>query len=490
MQEIPAEALTLWGSFAALLQLLIVAAVTLRVMLTRHPPGSAFAWILLTAILPYVGFVLYLLFGERPIGRIRARRLRKSLDMWAKIGRHRLTPHGPLPPRMVRHRTFIHQATHVGGMPLTSGSDVRLLGSSDEAFAAIAAEIDGAKRSVDLAFYIWESGGAVDAIESRLIAAARRGVKVRILVDAFGSRAFLRSPQKTRLTAAGVRVASAMPLRFLWIFGLQRADIRLHRKVVVVDRRVGFTGSLNMIDPMEYDAAKTVGPWVDAMVRFEGPAVLSLQGLWDFDWALQPDGDASDFEYVYGTTEHPQTGRADVVAVPSGPYARQDQGLLLVLGAIGHAEYSLTIVSPYFVPNEAVVLALQNAVLRGVDVKLIVPHKTDSRFVSWAARRYFDDLLTAGVKILYYEGGLLHTKSITVDDECALFGSLNIDNRSMHLNFELTMLIFEPGFVRELNALHARYEASSTPIDPNRWRERPIKERLKEGASYLISPLL
>lgn len=490
MTDIPAQTLTVWGSLAALIQLLIVAAVALRVMLTRHPPGASFAWILLTAALPYLGFLLYLMFGERPIGRLRARRLRKTLQAWERIGRHKLTPHGPLPSRMVRHRTFIHQATHVGGMPVTSGSSVKLLGSSAEAFSDIVAAIDAARTSVEMVFYIWESGGAVDTIEERLLGAVRRGVRVRILVDAFGSRSFLHSARRAHLEEGGITVASAMPLRFFGMFGLQRADIRLHRKVVVIDRHIAYTGSLNMIDPESYDAAKTVGPWVDAMVRLEGPAVLSLAGLWEFDWALQPDGDVSDFEYAYGSAEVEQRGTADVVCVPSGPYAQQDQGLLLVLGAINHAEYSLTIVSPYFVPNEGVVLALQNAVLRGVDVKLIVPHKTDSRFVSWAARRYFDDLLSAGVKILYYEGGLLHTKSITVDDECSLFGSLNIDNRSMHLNFELTMLILEPAFAKALDGLHRHYEASSVPIDPVRWRERPWKERLKEGASYLISPLL
>lgn len=482
--------LSLWGAAAAAFYMLITAGVALRVMLTRHPPGSAFAWILLTAVVPYVGFLLYLLFGERPIGKLRTRRLRRTLQAWKALSRHKLTPLGPLPERLVRHRTFIHQATHLGGMPLTTGSSVHLFGRSEDAFVAMATDIDSAKETIDLAFYIWESGGLVDSIESHLVNAARRGVQVRILVDAFGSRNFLKSSNRKHLEAAGVRVAKALPLRFLWIFGLQRADIRLHRKVVVIDRRCAYTGSLNMIDPNEYDAAKTIGPWVDAMVRFTGPAVGSLQGLWEFDWALQPDGDVSDLEYAFETSLQPKTGAADIVCVPSGPYVQNDQSLLLVLGAINHAEYSLTIVSPYFVPNEAVVLALHNAVLRGVDVRLIIPHRTDSRAVSWAARRYFDDLLAAGIKIFYYENGLLHTKSIAVDDEFALIGSLNIDNRSMHLNFELTMLIFDEEFMRELKALHAEYERLSRPIDPQRFHARPLWERLKEGASYLISPLL
>ena len=484
------QTLSFWGVAAALLQLFIVAGVTLRVMLTRHPPGSAVAWILLTAILPYLGFILYLLFGERPIGKLRAHRLRQSLHAWLALGHHKLTPQGPLPFRLVRHRTYIHQATHLAGMPLTSGSEAHLLGHSEEAFEALLRDINEAQNSIDLTFYIWHSAGIVRIVEQQLIAAAHRGVSIRILVDAFGSRAFLRSTACQQLRNSGIHVASALPLRFWWIFGLQRADIRLHRKVVLIDKKIAFPGCLNMIDPSSYDAAQRIGAWVDAMVRFEGPVVCSLQSLWNFDWALQPDSAVTDYENAYGVSMQPQTGTADIVCVPSGPYTHQDQGLLLVLGAINQAEYKLTIISPYFVPNEVIVMALQNAVLRGVDVRLIIPHRTDSRAVSWAARRYFDDLLSAGVRIFYYEEGLLHTKSIAVDDEFALFGSLNIDNRSMHLNFELTMLIFDEAFVRDLNALHDEYEHASLPVDAQRFRCRPLIERLKEGASYLISPLL
>ena len=279
-------------------------------------------------------------------------------------------------------------------------------------------------------------------------------------------------------------------MKFLRFFGLQRADIRLHRKTVVIDNRIAYTGSFNMIDPRSYAEASIVGAWVDAMVRVEGPAVASLAAVWQFDWALQPDGDLADFEETFAAEAALNAGDAVIATVPSGPYANGDRNLLLVIEAINRAEHTLTITTPYFIPTESVVCALFNAVLRGVAVTLIVPEKCDNPATGWAMRRYFDDLLEAGVRILLYEGGLLHTKSISVDNEFAVFGTLNIDNRSLHLNFELMMAIFDEAFVRDLSALHAEYETHCSELQADVWRNRPLSNRLREGASYLISPLL
>lgn len=482
--------LSLLGVLAILLQFAIMGSVILRVILTRHPPGSAFAWILLTTILPYIGFFLYLMFGERPIGRLRRRRLREILTRWGRLAYHKISPVGPLPKLLMQHRSFIHLACKLGGMPIASGSRTQLLGSADKTIASLLQDICAAQSSIDMEFYIWDEGGDVESIAQALLAAATRGVRVRILVDDFGSRSFLRSKSKTSMEAAGIEIASALPMRFLRVFGLQRADIRLHRKTVIIDRRIAYTGSFNMIDPRRYQGAKEVGAWVDAMVRVEGPAVTALMAVWTFDWALQPDGDMSDFDDDFAEELIPNCGPASVVTVPSGPYENGDRSLLLVLEAINRAQYSLTITTPYFVPSEAVVMALHNAVLRGVDVKLIVPERADSLPVTYAMRRYFDDLLQGGVRILLYQGGLLHTKSITIDDECSVFGTLNIDNRSLHLNFELMMVIFDSAFTTDLDKLQAEYASRCRELNADTWRQRPLADRLKEGACFLASPIL
>lgn len=484
------ESFTVWSVLAALLQLLIVLSVIVRVMLTRHPPGSAFAWILLTTILPYFGFLLYLAFGERPIGRLRAKRLKAAIERWGQLSQHKLTPLGPLPRHLARHRTLLRLATKLAGMPLATGSSALLKASSAETIQSLHKDIAAARESIDMEFYIWEDGGEVREITRSLIDAARRGVRIRLLVDDFGSRVFLRSEAKKLLEREGIVIASALPMKFLRFFGLQRADIRLHRKTVVIDNKVAYTGSFNMIDPRSYAEATVVGAWVDAMVRVEGPAVRALAAVWQFDWALQPDGDLTDFEETFAAETALNVGDAVIATVPSGPYANGDRNLLLVLEAINRAEHTLTITTPYFIPTESVVCALFNAVLRGVAVTLIVPEKCDNPATGWAMRRYFDELLESGVRILLYEGGLLHTKSISVDNEFAVFGTLNIDNRSLHLNFELMMAIFDQAFVRDLSLLHAEYETHCRELEADAWRNRPLSDRLREGASFLISPLL
>ena len=183
-----------WGVAAALLQLSIIVGVILRVMLTRHPPGSSFAWILITTVLPYLGFILYLLFGERPIGQIRARRFRLVLSQWQILSRHKLTPTGPLPPQIAPHRTLIHLAVRMAHLPVTSGSRLKLLSETSDMFESILADLDESTKSVDMEFYIWSAGGQADRVAEALVRARSRGVRIRILLDDFGSRTFLKSP--------------------------------------------------------------------------------------------------------------------------------------------------------------------------------------------------------------------------------------------------------------------------------------------------------
>lgn len=477
-------------ALAALLQFAILSGVVLRVMLTRHPPGSTFAWILITAILPYVGFLLYLMFGERPVGQLRARRYRKMFTRWGHRSQHKLTPTGPLPAHLARHRTLIHLATRMACLPVTFGSQLQLLSTTEDIFNSILSDIERAQKTIDMEFYIWSTGGETEKVADALLAAHRRGVRIRLLVDDFGAREFLTSKTCAYFKEAGISVASAMPMKFLRFFGLQRADLRLHRKTIIIDDQIGYTGSLNMIDPNSYDAAKTVGSWVDALVRLEGPAVMPLKITFINDWALQPDGDMSDIDPDSPSGPIPQKGHGAVVAVPSGPYTQREANLYLLLQAINDAQHSITITTPYFVPNEVLSAALLNAAYRGVAVKLIVPEKADSAMVSWAGRRHYHDLLEAGVKILTYHGGLLHTKSIAIDGEYAVFGTVNFDNRSLHLNFEMMLLIFDTNFLQALKHLHQQYETQCNMVDAENWHKRPISAKLKEGAAYLLAPLL
>lgn len=477
---------TIIGTFLVVLQIFFALWVILRVMLTRHPSGSAFAWIMLALALPYAGFVLYVMFGERPIGRWRAYRLKKMLEYWETLTQERPEHHEALPASM-RHRELVVLAERLGDMPMSEGSHLELL-ETDAALARILSDVTAARSSIAMEFYIWGEGGRADGIAQALIAAAGRGVNVRVLLDDVGSYHFLKSPLAQQMRAGGVHLLTALPVHFLSP-NHGRADLRLHRKTIVIDDVIAYTGSMNMADPRCFNQNENVGEWIDAMVRVTGPAVADLRLIFDFDWALQPDDEGHTGDVVPLPAPGP-TGKARVVTVSSGPTTVSDANMRVILEAINCARREILITTPYFVPSDALVIALQNAAIRGVTVRICMPAKNDHLFVQLASRRFFEGLLDAGVHIELFRGGLLHTKAITIDGEFALFGTVNMDNRSLHLNFELMLLIYDTPFVESLLALQHRYRLQSDPVIASTWRQRSFIERLGEGACHLISPLL
>ena len=484
---------TFGSLFLVGLQFVLIAGVTLRVILTRHPPGSSFAWILLTVVVPFFGFLLYLMMGERPIGRLRARRMREALARWPALpAADAGAPFPAIAPAetlAAADQPIARLATRLGGLPLNGGSRLELASNTTAILQRIAADLAAAQSRVEMAFYIWHAGGLADEVARALMAAAQRGVQCQLLLDAVGSKEFLDSHWHAELRQAGVQVAQAMRVR-LWEMPFVRADLRLHRKIVVIDGVLAYTGSMNLVDPRYFKQDAGVGEWIDAMARIEGPAVASLEAVFRYDWTLHSSRPALPPSATQAPARTSVQGDARVVVVPSGPASILDANRRLIIEAINRARRRILLTTPYFVPGEPLAIALQNAALRGVEVRLLVPRRNDSRLVKYASRRYFDDLLTTGVKVLLYGGGLLHTKSITVDDEFALFGTVNLDQRSMHLNFELMLLVFDARFTGELVGLQESYERDATPLERDRWRQRPLRERLKEGACYLVSPLL
>lgn len=481
------EPLTLISWAAVFVQLFLVIGVTLRVMLTRHPPGSSFAWILITAILPYFGFILYLLMGERTLGKWHARKLRREMRKRRQIFRHFMHTDAMAP---LQWRGLSRLATRLSRCPLTQQSSLALLSDADETLTRLVKDIDNARSCIVMEFYIWDVGGKADDVSSALIRAARRGVKCYVLVDAIGSSKFLSSHWAPMFRHEGIRLESALPVSIFSAL-LSRVDIRLHRKVVVIDQSIGYSGSLNMADPHFFKKKAKVGQWIDAMVRTKGEIVASLYYLISFDWKTLSvaDDELPEFK-AKNPPKFDIPDQAAVMLVPSGPATNDDANQRIILDAIYNARQEVRIVTPYFVPGEALALALQNAAVRGVKVLLIVAEKSDSRPVDYASRRYFEDLLRAGVKIFLHKKGMLHTKSIIIDGEVSLFGTVNMDMRSMHLNYELMLLVFDREFNRKIAMLNNQYEADSEQIALAKWYKRPIIERMKEGACYLISPLL
>jgi len=479
-----------WEIFLAALHLVGVGGVALRVIWVRRPAGSAFAWLLLVALVPYAGVVLYLLFGERPIGRERLRRAHAFYAAFPELATSLWLPDTAdlhaLPPQL---RGIARLARKAAGLPVLDGSTLALHAGAEEILRAIIADIEVAQESVDLAFYIWNVGGTADEVGAALERAAARGVQCRVLLDAIGSRPFLKGAWPARLRRAGVRLEVALavgPLGFVF----QRADLRMHRKIVVVDQRIAYTGSMNLVDPRFFKQDAGVGEWVDAMVRVAGPAVAGLRAVFLFDWKLQTgEGYVPSSDAAYAA-RRAVGGASRVQVVPSGPGVEGAANLRILVDAIAIARERVVLTTPYFVPDASLALALQNAAMRGVEVTIILPAVNDSTLVTYASRAFFDELLAAGARVLKFDAGLLHTKSVTIDDEFALFGTVNLDMRSLHLNFELMLAVYDAGFNAQLLALQRGYERDARAIDAKAWHARPARERLLEGLASLVAPML
>lgn len=459
---------------------------SVRVVARRLPVGTSLAWLSVILIFPFAGAFLYLLLGEYRLGPNRARQaalLASNQSKQVAAGAPGAADFEGLGPAGAG---LAHLAwTALRAAPL-AGSRLELLENAEASFPSLIADIDRARRTCHLEFYIWSPGGVADEVGAALMRAARRGVACRVLLDSFGSAAFLRGPLVCSLRDSGVAVHGALPGGLLRLL-VARPDLRLHRKIVVIDGAVGYTGSLNLADPRLFNKHVGVGQWVDAFVRLQGPAVGALETIFEEDWALETGEGVS----LPPAGEPPVGAGAAVVQVlPSGPAVKVEAIEQIVLMAVYSASRELVLTTPYFVPSEALLTALVSAASRGVQVTLIVPARVDSRLVHYASRAHQVDLLEAGVRVALFKGGLLHTKSVTVDGRFSLFGSLNLDPRSMRLDFEVTLAVYDEGFTAALRHLQDTYLSASELLDLAACRSRSLVERFVSDAARLVGPVL
>ncbi len=459
----------------------------LRVVWRRRPVGVTIAWLGVIVLAPFFGAACYFLFGESRLGNKTERRMKELLPAyreWLAAPREAKAEWAGLPPEP---REIHELGVRTVGIPALCGNRLVLHGDSIEAFRSIVADIDAARESVHMEFYIWEPGGAADDVAAALLRAAKRGVSCRVLLDSIGSADFLGSHVAREFREGNVQLVEALPVSLLRSF-VVRADHRTHRKIIVIDGKVGYTGSLNIVDPREFKLSAGVGHWVDAMGRLEGPAVEALAVTFVGDWELHTD---EGLTAIGPAVKAPgRAGGANVQVVPSGPGYAQEAIHKLILTTIYAARKELILTTPYFVPSDALFTALITAAERGIDVSIVVPARNDSWLVHYASRATFDDLLAAGVKLFAFEKGLLHTKSITVDGHTSVFGSVNLDMRSFYLNFEISLFVYDREFTGNLRGLQHGYLEGARRIDAAEWGRRPLKVRLVENVVRLAGPLL
>jgi cardiolipin synthase len=484
------EELHIYAITVLVLHWTVVIGLSVRVIMRRRPVSVLLAWLAIILSVPLLGVLIYLFVGENRISSRYIKRVRGIQELYERWQQSlRMRPVGDWSGMHPGVLPLQRQVDTVFGFPALQGNRVQLLTDYKSIFRLLIDDINSCRSTCHLEFYIWYPGGLADELADAVISAARRGVVCRVLVDALGSKGFLKGDIPGRLRDAGVHLGISLPVGiFSTLFS--RADLRNHRKIVVIDGKISYTGSQNLVDPRYFKQDEGVGQWVDAMLRIEGPTVEVMGGIFLQDWEVVTGVSLARLEECNNVGPVAEQGDIILQAMPSGPGRKPLAILQLLLATFYAARHELIITTPYFVPDDSLLTALVSAAQRGVAVTLILPEKNDSRLVDYASRAVFEDLLEAGVTIAAFRGGLLHTKSVTVDGEFCLFGSVNIDMRSLWLNFEISLLIYNRDATAQIRKLQVDYLHDSDLLDAASWRQRSFGQRLLENVTQLAAPLL
>ncbi len=472
----------------------------------RGRPTSSLAWLLVLLAYAPVGLVAWWGFGRYHMERKRRRHRRARARIAGRLqalhasmpdDAARFVPQADGGPLVHARRLMLDQ--EVGVFPTRHGNRVQVLWEGERFYASLEEAIRGAKHHVHFQFYIWQADGTGQRFRDLLADKAREGVRVRALYDAVGGKPVDRGFMR-RLRQAGGKAAAFLPLRFLT--RKVTVNFRNHRKIVVIDGRIGFIGGLNIGDEYTRD-------WHDVALRLEGPVVDQLQEVFAEDWYFAAGEDLADPAYFGRRAHGAPSGRRESSAVgplPAGGRAVHHSAVCRVIASgpdmktnathqacfmsITSATERIYIVTPYFVPDQAIMMALRAAAYRGVDVRLLLPSRSDLPFVQWAGRSYYDPLLEAGVRIFEYTGAVLHAKMMLFDRDWAAIGSANMDIRSFRLNFEAGCFIYSESVNAELTSAFEHDVARSVEITLEQRRASSKLNQLAEAAAHLFSPLL
>jgi cardiolipin synthase len=452
---------------------------------TNRRPSAAIAWILTIIFIPFAGAVAYLLVGRNRLPASRRTQQRRMNEWFVEnTSTSALPADASIDPEWLA--SVVQMNRQLGALPMVGDNDVQILEGYTESFDAMIEAIDAASTRVHVEFYILVLDSSTQGFFDALARACARGVAVRVLSDHLSGFLYPhRRETQQALAEMGADWRAMLPLRPLkgqW----QRPDLRNHRKIVVVDGVVAFTGSQNLIDA-SYLKAKNMRRglhWVELMIRLVGPASRELDAVFVTDWHAESS------ELLELVPAVVTTGNVALQTVPSGPSFDNDNNLKLFESLIHKAERRISITSPYFVPDESIQLALLTAAARGLSVELFVSEVGDQKLVYHAQRSYYEALLSAGIAIyLYRAPSVLHSKHFTVDDDIAVIGSSNMDIRSFSLNAEVSMLVHGREFVDRMRRVEDRYREFSTRLTLEEWIRRPLGDKTRDNLARLTSSL-
>jgi len=478
-----------WWLLIVFITDLVIRIAAIIVVPRNRRPTAAMAWLLAIYFIPLIGVFLFLLIGNPRLPRKR-RRMQDQINTYIhdtseSLDFGTLRPHAP-----DWFTSMVTLNRNLGAMPLAGDNAAHLISEYQESLDAMAGAIRDAERYVHIEFYILQTDAATDNLFRALEEVAARGVVVRVLLDHWANRGkpFYRRTLK-RLDAMGAQWHLMLPVQpFRGKY--QRPDLRNHRKLLVVDGSIAYMGSQNVTDST-YNLKKNIKRglhWVDLMARLEGPVVASVNAVFLSDWYSETGEILTEEIDLFSVKSGP--GDLDCQIIPSGPGFEFENNLRLFLGLIYYAQHKIIIVSPYFVPDEALLLAITTACHRGLHVELFVSEEGDQAIVYHAQRSYYEVLLRAGVKIWMYRKPLiLHSKSMTIDDGFGIIGSSNMDMRSFGLNMEISMLVRGEEFVREMRDVEAGYRALSRELTLAEWEKQPLRSTVLDNLARLTSAL-
>ncbi|GAA2007299.1 cardiolipin synthase [Brevibacterium samyangense] len=457
----------------------------------NRKPSVALGWLLAIFLIPYVGILAFWMFGSSKLP-LKRREKQRVLNEFIKRRTGARAVIGDSSALSEPLLTSAQLNYELGALPMTHGNHLELLTDNHEAMLRMAEDVDAAKDYVHFEFYIVAIDSATKPLLDALLRAHERGVTVRVLVDHIGSLGVPGYSELVRmLDGSGIPWQRALPIR-PWRGEYQRPDLRNHRKILVIDGDVGYTGSQNIVH-RSYNKRRNLRKgfeWKDLTARCTGPVVAELNGVFASDWYSETDVIIRDeFEEQL---KAPVKGGVLAQVVPSGPGFDLENNLRLFNHLIYNANHTVVICSPYFVPDESLMHALVTEALSGVDIRLYVGATSDSRITQKAQESYYDELVAAGVRIFQYHAPtVLHSKFLIIDDEVAIIGSSNMDERSFAMNMEVTLYVVSEEFVQSMYTLEASdYRKNSVELDVEAWNNRKWYRRYVESVARLTSSLL
>ncbi|GAA1517797.1 cardiolipin synthase [Agromyces terreus] len=477
-------------TFALLAIDLVIRVVAIIVVPRNRRPTAGMAWLLAIFFIPYLGVLFFLLIGNPKLPKKRRRKqaqvdevIRDSTHGFERVSDSRGWPSW--------FAGVVQLNRNLGAMPLIGSNSASLIGGYQDSLDQMTDAVRGAERYVHVEFYILALDDTTEPFFDALGDAVERGVTVRLLLDhvaSLRSKGYRRTLR--RLTKMGVDWHLMLPVQpFKGKY--QRPDLRNHRKILVVDGDVAFMGSQNMID-RSYNKRGNIRrglKWKELVARVEGPIVSGLDAIFRTDWYLESGEELT--RDISDSFEQPaEAQNLDCQVVPSGPGYPSRNNLRLFLALLYAAKERLIITSPYFVPDEAMLMAISGATQRGVHVELFVSEIGDQALVYHAQRSYYEALLRSGVKIYMYKAPyILHAKHFTIDDDVAVIGSSNMDIRSFELNMEVSLLVRGRSFVEELRSVEDGYRTDSRELTLDEWLRQPIRSTVLDNLARLTSAL-